>query len=279
MRLELADEKSGHEGYIVKTRGNRSSHLSNGEKSILALSYFLTSLEEEGCDLENSIVVIDDPIDSQDARFLFQSYGLLRRSLSNAGQLFLLTHNYELFNLARDWMTSHSTHDSSCLYWIEMTSDGDDRSVIIDDLPTLLRHYKTEYQFLFAKLYDCAMGKTSISQPIIPNIARKVIENFSAFKWSHAIHEDLASIIQNRFVESDEPHKRAVGETVLKFINEYSHGLNFDRSVTESVLEAKDIASDVMEFIKMSDKAHYDNLVKRLRRIRSREDSETLLVH
>lgn len=263
--IELAvasDDKNS--GYRVTSRGEPTRYLSEGEKSVVALSYFLVTLREEGCDPENTIVVLDDPVDSQDSVFLFRTYGLLKRRLGKVGQVFIFTHNHEFFNLTRDWFTSLSVYSASRLFWIEMRREGGDRRAILKDLPALLRNYKSEYQYLFYRLYARQEGIEMLDDPLVPNVARKVLENFAAFKWSCRSSADLNNIVLNMFVRDPDWHRNGVGDAVLKFLNEYSHGRDFERPVTSAVMEAPSICENVLEFIRLGDREHYDYLLKNM---------------
>lgn len=265
IELTVADSDD-QSGYQVTSRGEPTRYLSEGEKSIVALAYFLVKLNEEGSDPENTIIVIDDPVDSQDTNFLFRTYGLLRRQLQNVGQLLLLTHNYELFNLVRDWLTIERFQDFSQLYWIELRRDEEAREVKITDLPALLRHYKTEYQYLFARLYAHRENE-QLPSPLVPNVARKVLEHFAAFKWACKTKEQFASIVNTRFLKDDDRDKKGVGTAVVKFLHEYSHGQDFGRPVTAAVIEADDLCENVLEFIRLADPVHYSALERQIRRL------------
>jgi hypothetical protein len=55
--------------------------------------------------------------------------------------------------------------------------------------------------------------------------------------------------------------KRGTGDFIVKFLHEYSHGQDFSRAVSASMLEAMPIAKNVLKFIYLADKEHYDHLV------------------
>lgn len=263
IELALSPDES-HGGYRITSRGAPTQYLSEGEKSVIALAYFLAKLREEGGNPENSIVAIDDPVDSQDTVFLFRTYGLLKRRLCNVGQLFVFTHNYEFFNLVRDWLNTALNYGVSRLFWIEMRRENNDRKVVVKDLPALLKDHKSEYQYLFYRLYSRQEGTEMVDDLMVPNIARKVLESFAAFKWSCRSSDDLNNIVQNMFVRSPDKRKTGIGDTVLKFLNEYSHGAEFGRPVTSAVFEAQSICKNVLELIQLSDQEHYKYLLKKM---------------
>jgi wobble nucleotide-excising tRNase len=258
--LEI-DTSTAATGYALKSRGQRAYTLSEGEKSVLALVYFLVKLKEDGCDLANTTIVIDDPVDSQDGPFLYRTFGLIRSELEAAGQLLVFTHNFEFFNLMRDWILDRRTRDHANCYLIEMMrSTNGQRTLSVKELPALLRQYKNEYPYLFAKLYEFAERGTGLEPPIVPNVGRKVLEYFAAFKWACKSSEGLSEIVRTRFADVDDATRRAAGHSILKFVNEYSHGTDFNRPITASVLEAQPIALAVRDFIRVADPEHYDSL-------------------
>ncbi|MDO8675236.1 MAG: AAA family ATPase [Candidatus Omnitrophota bacterium] len=256
--LEIVDLAEGGVGYALKRRGKETKHLSEGEKSILALVYFLVKLEEDGFDKRNAIVIIDDPVDSQDGNFLFRTYGFLKRQLKDVHQLIVLTHNYEFFNLIRDWFCEQNLFRDSHIFIMNRTcSDGAQR-VTIENLPLLLREYKTEYHYLCCRLFQYVNETSLIDAPLVANIGRKALEYFATFKWACKSTEDFSNIVLSRFINDQDHLKKGTGDFVLKFLHEYSHGRDFSRDVTAPTLEAKAIAKNVLEFIRFADKDHYD---------------------
>lgn len=98
--LRLDVEKTG---YRITRAGEIAKGLSEGERTAIALLYFLRSLEDRRFDLERGVVVLDDPVSSLDANALFSAFGFIRERTQNAGQLFILTHNFAFFRQVRNW--------------------------------------------------------------------------------------------------------------------------------------------------------------------------------
>jgi wobble nucleotide-excising tRNase len=92
-------------GYrIERIEGRQAKHLSEGEKTAIAFVYFMTKLCEEGNRVEDTIVVLDDPISSFDSNHLFGAFSYIREHCQPAKQLFVLTHNFGFFCHVRRWM-------------------------------------------------------------------------------------------------------------------------------------------------------------------------------
>ena len=260
--LEVTPSKAGDVAYSLMSRGKVAKHLSEGEKSVLALIYFFVKLDEEGFSKDQATVVIDDPVDSQDGVFLFRTFALLKRQAGRAGQLIVLTHNFEFFNLVRDWLVSQDRGANSRFYHITIDKSSEMRALVVDALPSLLREHKSEYQYLFSCLFRHKAGTKVMDSPLVANVARKVLEYFAGFKWSCKTTEQFTNIVLTRYVANDDHLKRGIGDFVVKFLNEYSHGQDFTRPVSATMFEDKAIASNVLEFIRQADKEHYDDLAR-----------------
>lgn len=92
--IKYALHVSGNE---VKTDDTSTSptfkySLSEGDKSALALAFFLTKLEVDG-NLQNMVVVFDDPVSSFDLNRKSTTINKLMKVGESAKQLFVLTHN------------------------------------------------------------------------------------------------------------------------------------------------------------------------------------------
>lgn len=89
-----------HDGrYQVLRHGKPARHLSEGEKTAIALIYFLQSLKEKGQDPTRLIIVVDDPVSSLDDQLMTAVQSMLAHQLNpmedkpDCRQLFVLTHN------------------------------------------------------------------------------------------------------------------------------------------------------------------------------------------
>ena len=173
-----------------------AKNLSEGEKTAIAFSYFITSLEEKGAVLLDTIIYIDDPISSLDSNHLFNTYSFIRDKFyefdtatkthnCKAAQFFISTHNFEFFNLIKDWFEKMKKTDKS-FYLIERISIGTTSDAsILKPLPMELLRFKSEYTYLFSIMYSFkANPATNFSQLYnLPNTVRRFLETFSAFKY------------------------------------------------------------------------------------------------
>lgn len=241
-------------------------HLSEGEKTAIAFVYFSIKIKENGNKVEDSIVVVDDPISSFDSTYLFNSFAYLTNSFGTAKQLFVLTHNFQYFKLVRDWMMKKNKRDhpaKSRAYSIDIISKQPRRSSLTNAHDTLLNH-GSEYHFFFKKLYSFKDEPTLNVEAAyeVANYARKMLEAFFSFKHPkkrNDFYQLLTAGCNNAGVD------QLVIDRVYKFINVYSHyqTVEFHDSAADNLLsEGINITSDVLFVMKKADAVHYDELVQ-----------------
>lgn len=257
LRLDVREN-----GYVIVRKDNADPKPSEGEKTAIALLYFLTSLKRDGFDIRESIVVLDDPVSSLDASSLFAAFGFIREHTNLAGQLFILTHNFTFFREVREWFDHKKSKDSSkkCaqFYMLYSTSDGQGRRSEIRELDTLLKYYGSDYHYLFARVLRGSKqtDKLEFYYPL-PNMARRLLETFLAFR-----RPDIRGNFSNRMdsIGFDEGRKRRI----LAFVNAHSHNdaIAEQEHDTELLAEAPKVLSDIMDLIKAVDSEHYDRMVK-----------------
>lgn len=250
IKLEAADENK----FKILRDGREAKNLSEGEKTAIAFSYFLTRLEDKETDISEAIIFIDDPISSLDSNHLYNTFAIIKAKLENCDQLFISTHNLEFFNLIKDWFTKMKGNKSKCCYYLieRITSNGNEIS-IISELPSFLLKYRSEYHYLFYKIKLFATNPTTEFESLyqLPNIIRRFLEAFIGFKYSKGLKDGLEMII------SDESDRIKID----KFVNNFSHQRDLSRSlVFTDVNECKRIVDIVLEAVKRKDREHYDVL-------------------
>jgi wobble nucleotide-excising tRNase len=180
------------EGYELHRHGRRIEGLpSEGEKTAIAISYFLSKIESEGRKLNDLIIVVDDPISSLDTKALNFACSLVRSRLSGASQVFVLTHNQQCLNEFRKaWKNKSRPSDgkdpTASLLFIDVTipKDGNKRVASLVEMSKLLREYDSEYHFLFSHVlkFSKTAGDYSEYGYMMPNVLRRVLDIFLAFK-------------------------------------------------------------------------------------------------
>ena len=262
LRLEVKET-----GYMIMRHDVQAEGISEGEMTAIALLYFLKSLQDRRFDLENGVVVLDDPVSSLDANALFYAFGFIREHTEKSQQLFVLTHNFTFFQQVRNWfhyLKGQNKKDISQrparFYMIDCVYDGSRRCSTISALDPLLEQYNSEYHYLFARIYRKVKGSTQGSlgeNYVFPNMARRLLEAFLAFRQPQ-IEGKLSKKLQ--LVHLDESKKTRI----LRFLNTHSHsGAVGETEHDPSILcEANAVLNDLLDLIQAEDLEHFSAMEK-----------------
>ena len=274
--LELDDSKKG---YNIQRDGDEAHNLSEGEKNAIAFSYFIVKTQERGFNVNEGIIVIDDPISSFDSNFIFHCFSLIRNHFKNAEQLIISTHNFEFFNLVKDWFEQKTrnvesdnkkiTNESDkkpipCEFFMfENTIENDKRCASIVPLEETLRKFKSEYHFLFSRLKKfIAEGTLDYADfYTIGNIARRFLEIYTNFKipTTGDLNSKVNQLDTNTVSETEK-------DKVYNLIQEFSHG--HDPTSTIEHKDKNEIQSAIeilMKIVEESDEKHFQSLTKSLK--------------
>lgn len=277
-RNDIALEPQTTGGYKIqrnKDPQTKGKLLSEGEKTAIAFVYFINKLKEQDNKIQETIVVVDDPVSSFDSNNLFSSYSYLKLNCNEAKQLFVLTHNFNYFRLVRDWFEAKNKKqkgkhqkDSSkplsiCnIYKLETKVNGSSKRVseIVDADNTLL-NYSSEYHYQFDKVIQYSkdasidLDKAYLSA----NAARKTTETFLKFKYPKKVN-DFRELFSKAIKTTKLADKE---EYIFKFINKYSHAQDFDNDSSDNQLdEGVNVAADILEMIKELDEIHYNEMIE-----------------
>ncbi len=225
-RDEIIFEVSLEGGYVVKRNGLLAKNLSEGEKTAIAFVYFVVHLKDQNFDINNGIIVVDDPISSLDSSSLFQAFAFLKNAVKDAKQVFILTHNFNFLKLILGWLNHRSVRSNSRFYMIKnQYSTTNDRTAFIAELDKELKDHESEYHYLFKVLYTFESDGSIAQVYPIPNIARKVLDSFLMFR----VPNGESTYDKLKKLDFDEDKKTAI----YKFTNDQSHitGDGFDPSL------------------------------------------------
>lgn len=242
--------------------GNPARHLSDGEKTAITFAYFLITLEDQGSSIEDLIVFVDDPISSLDSNHIYTVWSLINERLKQCNQLFVSTHNSELFTLIKDeWIHTRREQQNFLSehagYWISRYTDqaGQPQSRM-EKLPDLLRKYKSEYQFVYSCLHAFAYASTPSPHEAYtaPNLLRKFLEAYLGFRKPSggAWHAKLDLLIGC-------PVRR---KEIHKFTDDASH-IQKPARITEHpsyLTNAQSLCKEVIEALQAKDQGHFDSL-------------------
>ncbi len=237
--------------------------MSTGERNIISLIYFFTKLEETNFDIQNAVVFIDDPVSSLDSNHINMVYAFLSKKIENIGQLFITTHNFDFFNLLKDMFKYDIKGKNSNYYLIKKVKVNNMHYSVIENLPSTLEKYKSEYNYLFAILKNFSESNSQHEFEqlfLLPNILRRFFEMYLFMKYPDG----------NRFKDKAKKYfdnsKEIQKNRALKIMDEYSHEENIEHSLRfpdiQELIEAVDF---VLWILKEKDKEHFDALEESIR--------------
>lgn len=280
--IELALDDD-NKGYKIKRDRKPAKNLSESEKTAIAFSYFVVKVGEGDFDKSKGIIYIDDPISSFDSNFIYHCFSIIKMHFKEVGQLFISTHNFQLFNLVKEWFINKNNatkKDNEKLksgsktgkpipcefFMVENFTESDVRKAKIVTLDKTLRNYKSEYHFLFAKLKEFSEKQDTPYEDFytIGNMARRFFDIFADFKIpTTGDQKSKMEVLVKNINDIDEQISIVDAGRVYKLINDFSH--NFDPTSTiehKDKSESKDAINILLDIVRLSDVKHYEYLEK-----------------
>jgi wobble nucleotide-excising tRNase len=241
---------------------------SEGEKTAIALCYFLSTLEADDRKVKDLVIVLDDPISSLDTKAMNFACALIRNRLSAAAQLFVLTHNQHCMNEFKKEWKGRATADpaTASLKFIDVKVEaaGGGRSSSLVDLPKHLREYESEYHYLFEKVLALeTVGEAHFDYAfMMPNVLRRVLEIFLAFKVPRSgnIGDKLRTLCE-KYPNLNKDRLMALER--LSHVE--SHSDNLDDLITQSSMtieESRDANAALIHLMSEVDEGHLAGLRK-----------------
>jgi wobble nucleotide-excising tRNase len=188
--IDISESEGQTENILINyTAGDQISSIKNslseGEKTCLAFSYFLSKMDNDlfsnAAEMERTIVVIDDPVSSLDEERLHSTAQLIAKKFEPVGQLFILSHSLQYLRFQSAALPQKSAERSD---FYLMKKDG---TLHVTNLPATLANFATPY---FEKLGEIICYSTSIApgyyeqaRKYIPGYVRIVLESFLGFKF------------------------------------------------------------------------------------------------
>lgn len=257
------------EGYELQRHGALvTGPPSEGEKTAIALCYFLSTLEAEDRKLKDLIVVIDDPVSSLDTRAMNYACSLVRNRVDKAAQIIVLTHNQHCLNeFRKHWKSkARATPPTGRLLFLDVTvpEATKARTSTIIELPKQLREYDSEYHFLFQKVlqFEQAGGAYFDYAFLMPNVLRRVLEVFLAFKVPRdGNYADKIATVCDRHKALDQDRLNALE----RLSQVESHSDSLDDLIAQSSMtieESRDANAALIYLMQTVDPDHLSDLRK-----------------
>jgi wobble nucleotide-excising tRNase len=265
LTLRFNPLKKGYE--ILRNDSEQvDGNLSEGEKTAIAFVYFITKLKENDNNIEDTIVVVDDPISSFDSNHLFHAYSFMKVNCEKAKQLFVLTHNFTFFKLIRDWISRKNKRDNKNIanFYVVKANNEVPRTSTYTDAETALTLYNSEYHYIFSRLHSLKNQQTLETDDhfLAANLSRKLLESFLSFKFPKN-RGNFANLFNTAVSASQNPEDEGK-EKIRKFINEYSHNdlIETNEDFVENLIgEGVSVISDIFDWIYELDEKHYQEMM------------------
>ena len=259
IKIEIDDEK-----FILKRNGYAANNLSEGEKSAIAFSYFLTELKSlsEDATLPNTIVFIDDPISSLDSNHVFQVRSLINNFFrtNEFKQLFISTHSFEFLSVLLDTnlfgrIAQNTGEPKRPLYFIQRVNENEAE---IKKLPKAFSSYKSEYVGLFRIINEYNTSDDKENFPnllILPNAVRRFLELYTLMKYPS--EQEVDKRVQEVFNSGDQTYHS------VKLLHWFSHENQLEKinQHDDKLLQISEAISELFNYIKNADQLHWKGLV------------------
>jgi wobble nucleotide-excising tRNase len=269
VQIQVVKDATGQDRFqLIRKTGAVAKNMSDGERTAVAFSYFLTKLQEiKPSEFKETIVYIDDPISSLDANHIFQVTAAIRALFfmqqdknapwqTTCKQLFISTHNFEFFNLLRE-IKPVASNRGARLYLIKRITE---KTSTLEDMPASLARYQSEYHFLFEVIYRFHKAPDKTVHEVLmllPNAVRRFIELYTYSRLPGP--KDSQSVDERaEILFGVERAKR-----VLKIFHYFSHGNTLDRLAgnNELIFDLEHAIKDLIDAITEIDKPHMDALI------------------
>ena len=242
--------------FSIMRRGDQATDLSEGERTAIALSYFVLLLESHQ-NQDNSIIVIDDPISSLNSNLRYHAFSFIKNYTQNAQQVFILTHDFDFLHLTINWLSHIRKSEGSVRYYMIENSHSNDgtRSAHLTKMDNALIKYETKYAYLFSLVLDYVNSDdyTIYKAYQMANVGRKLLDSFLSFQVPL-----FATPFQRlEKVKFDNIKKSAI----YKFVNNESHTTSSGGIEPQLPHEAHQCMEDLLAMIEVVAPEHYNTIV------------------
>ncbi len=269
LKPETIHDENPRTGFVIMRGDEKAFNLSEGECSLISFCYFIAKMEDElnSTDNKNLIIYIDDPISSLDNNHIFFMFSLIDSVIvknQNYRQVFISTHNLEFLKYLKRLTFPHIGNVKQVSHFIiEKQKKDTDARAILKNMPSYLKDYVTEYNFLFKEIYT--MAKT-----FNKGCKAKCYENqfTHLYNLPNNMRKFLESYLFYRFPNTESPLKNLpllfddhVPVLVNRVVNEFSHLSWGERgTLVMDVQEAEAVAKEILKAIKKKDSGHFNAL-------------------
>ncbi|MGB3458892.1 MAG: AAA family ATPase [Halobacteriota archaeon] len=279
LRLEAVEDTETSSFKFQILRGNKPAYnLSEGECNLVSFCYFVAKLEDTDSKGKKLIIYIDDPVSSLDSNHIFFLFSLIETLIARPEedangnkvldadgkpvyryeQLFISTHNLDFLRYLKRLSRPKKNHEQFLVV-------GKENSSTLELMPSYLKNYITEFNYLFGEIYTCSDPANAATEYHcfynFGNNLRKFLEAFLFFKYPFSVNDQQD---YNRRIEKFFKDDPSTEPLVQRLTNEFSHlGGIFDRS-TQPIDHAEicKLAKFVLKKIKDNDCDQFECLLE-----------------
>ncbi|MEA3357280.1 MAG: AAA family ATPase, partial [Patescibacteria group bacterium] len=279
LRLEAVEDTETSSFKFQILRGNKPAYnLSEGECNLVSFCYFVAKLEDTDSKGKKLIIYIDDPVSSLDSNHIFFLFSLIENLIARPEedangnkvldadgkpvyryeQLFISTHNLDFLRYLKRLSRPKKNHEQFLVV-------GKENSSTLELMPSYLKNYITEFNYLFGEIYTCSDPANAATEHHcfynFGNNLRKFLEAFLFFKYPFSVNDQQD---YNRRIEKFFKDDPSTEPLVQRLTNEFSHlGGIFDRS-TQPIDHAEicKLAKFVLKKIKDNDCDQFECLLE-----------------
>jgi len=260
--LEEPDQLGGKKiRFEIIRNGKKAHHLSEGECSLIAFCYYMAKLEDVETKGSKPIIWIDDPISSLDSNHIFFVFSLINSEIvakQDFEQLFISTHNLDFLKYLKRLPFPKKTEK------FIVVREGTKSQIRL--MPSYLKDYVTEFNFLFHQIYICANADLTDDSNFsvfynFGNNARKFLEALLFYKYPSKIDERNSNSKRLLQYFGNDNQSAVLTERVN---NELSHLEEiFDRGMVPfDIPELKKVARFILDKIEENDDQQYNALLE-----------------
>ncbi len=258
--------------FSITRNGELAYNLSEGECSLVAFCYFIAKLQDTNTVGKELIIWIDDPISSLDSNHIYFIFSLIENAIAKPikdsttsvttyrySQLFISTHNLDFLKYLK--RISKPKNDNEFF-----TLERGAGSSKIKLMPSYLKRFVTEFNYLFSQIHKCANPHAELEDHDafynFGNNLRKFLEAYLFYKYPNNKSNDEKLLL---FFGGNDLHT----DLTNRVNNELSHLEEiFDRSMRPiEVPEIPKLAKFVLETIQQKDPDQYSALLESIRDI------------
>lgn len=271
IQLDLYEEEDTTYFRVLRNE-EEAKNLSEGERRIISFCYYLTMLQdnlESSEDDSNLIVYIDDPISSLDHNHIFSIFSSIDSLVVKSKkyhQMFISTHSLEFLK----YLNRLDEEKKFINYYHiikKRREENKSHKSYLSMLPTVMRDFSTEYQFLFDRIHQWKIQFEKLDEKSLQGMIDKAYTNFY----------DLPNIMR-RFLEIhlffNDPGDKSLATKVSEFIgdetkaikinrivNEFSHTTVLERAMKPiTIKELEDCVDIVLNALESNNEAQFNNL-------------------